>query len=144
MISQVIDQSVFCHFCKDHLNVFYTNKQIVILKIYCHNIMENFEKIQQLTFITSNGGSYGALLVDLSQSFYCIVHDLYWQKRSAYGFDYKSLNLTNSFLSGKKFRTKIGSSYDPWVSLKDQSWVLCFLIHRCATFFYAIANLTSL
>ena len=32
---------------------------------------------------------------------------------SAYGFDYNSLELINSFLSGRKFRTKIVSSYSP-------------------------------
>ena len=45
--------------------------------------------------------------------FDCIVHDLLLAKLSAYGFDYNSLELINSFLSGRKFRTKIGSSYIP-------------------------------
>ena len=38
-------------------------------------------------------------------------------KLSAYGFDYNSLKLINSFLSGRKFRTKIGSSYSPYLDL---------------------------
>ena len=40
-----------------------------------------------------------------------IVHDLLLAKVSAYGFDYNSLELINSYLSGRKFITKIGSSY---------------------------------
>ena len=60
-------------------------------------------------------GSCGALLVDLSKAFDCIVHDLLLAKLSAYGFDYKSLKLINNFLSGRKFRTKIGSSYSPYL-----------------------------
>ena len=45
-----------------------------------------------------------------SQKFFnCIIHDLLQAKRSAYGFDYNSLDLINSFLSSRKFRTKKGS-----------------------------------
>ena len=34
-------------------------------------------------------------------------------KLRAYGFDYNSLELINNLLSVRKFRTKIGSSYNP-------------------------------
>ena len=44
MISQIIDQLVFCHFYQNHLNVFYMSKQKAIPKIYCNNIREDFEK----------------------------------------------------------------------------------------------------
>ena len=37
-------------------------------------------------------------------------HDLLLAKLSAYGFDYNSLELINSFLSSRKFRTKKGFS----------------------------------
>ena len=67
--------------------------------------------------VLENGGSCGALLVDLSKAFDCIVHDLLLAKLSAYDFDYNSLKLINSFLSGRKFRTKIGSSYSPYLDL---------------------------
>ena len=73
-----------------------------------------FEKWKK---VLDNGGSCGALLVDLSKAFDCIVHDLLLAKLSAYGFDYNSLKLINSFLSGRKFRTKIGSSYSPYLDL---------------------------
>ena len=42
--------------------------------------------------------------------FDCIVHDLLLTKLSAYGFDSNSLELINSFLNSRKFRTKKGSS----------------------------------
>ena len=61
--------------------------------------------------VLDNGGSCSALLVDLSKAFDCIVHDLLLAKLSAYGFDYNSLKLVNSFLSGRKLTTKIDSSY---------------------------------
>ena len=46
-----------------------------------------------------------------------IVHDLLLVKLSTYGFDYSSLKLINSFLRGRKFRMKIGSSYSPYLDL---------------------------
>ena len=67
--------------------------------------------------VLDNGGSCGALLVDLLKAFDCIVHDLLSAKLSACGSDYNSLKLINSFLSGREFRTKIGSSYSPYLDL---------------------------
>ena len=60
--------------------------------------------------VLDDGGSCVALLADLSKSFDCIVHDLLLAKLSAYCFAYDSLKLINGFLSGKTFRSKIGSS----------------------------------
>ena len=72
-----------------------------------HLLLAMFEKWKK---VLDNGGSCGALLVDLSKVFDCIVHDLFLAKLRAYGFDYNSLKLINSFRSGRKFRTKTGSS----------------------------------
>ena len=55
--------------------------------------------------------------MDLSKAFASIVHDLLLAKPSPYVFDYNSLKLINSFLSGRKFRTNIGSSYSPYLDL---------------------------
>ena len=43
--------------------------------------------------------------------------DLFWAKLYAYGYDYKSLKLILSFLSNKKCRTKIDSSFSEWEHL---------------------------
>ena len=77
-----------------------------------HSLLAIFEKWKK---VLNNGGSCGSLLVNLSKAFNCIVHDLLLAKLSAYDFDYNSLKLINSFLSGRKFRTKIGSSYSPYL-----------------------------
>ena len=47
----------------------------------------------------------------------CIVHDLLLAKLSACSSDYRSLKLINNFLSGRKFREKIGSSHSPYLDL---------------------------
>ena len=52
--------------------------------------------------VLNNGGSCGALLVDLSKRFDCIVHDILLTKLSVYGPDYNSLKPINSFLSGRE------------------------------------------
>ena len=49
--------------------------------------------------VLDSGGSSSALLVDLSNAFDCIVHDLLLAKLSAYGFDYNLLRLVDSFVS---------------------------------------------
>ena len=57
------------------------------------------------------GGKCGALFVDLSKAFDCLQHDLLFAKLNACGFYYKSLKLISSFLSNRKYRTKINSSF---------------------------------
>ena len=79
-----------------------------------HSLLAMFEKWKK---VLNNGGSCGVLLVDLSKAFDCIVHDLLLAKLSAYGFDYNSLKLINSFLCARKFMTKIASSYAPYLDL---------------------------
>ena len=79
-----------------------------------HALLAMFEKWKK---VLDNGESCSALLVDLSKAFYCIAHDHLLVKLSAYAFNYILLKLINSFLSGRKFRMKIGSSYSPYLDL---------------------------
>ena len=67
--------------------------------------------------VLDNGGSCRTLLVDLSQAFDCIANDLLLTKLGAYGFGYNSLKLINSFLSDRKFKTIIGSSYSSYLDI---------------------------
>ena len=73
-----------------------------------------FEKWKE---ILDKGGKCGALFVDLSKAFDCLQHDLVLAKLNTYGFDYKSLKLISSFLSNRKYRTKISSSFSEWKHL---------------------------
>ena len=61
-----------------------------------------------------NGGMSGALLTDLFKAFDCILHDLLIAKLAAYGFDYNSLQMLQSYLSNRKKGTKINDAYSKY------------------------------
>ena len=79
-----------------------------------HSLIAIFEKWKKNL---DKGGECGALFVDLSKAFDCLQHDLLLAKLNADGFDYKSLKLISSFLSNRKYRTKINSSFSEWKHL---------------------------
>ena len=59
-------------------------------------------------------GMVATVLMDLSKAYDCIPHDLLIGKLSAYGIDSVGLLLISDYLSRRKQRTKIGSSYSSW------------------------------
>ena len=54
----------------------------------------------------SNRGVSGALLIDLSKAFDTILQERLIAKLAAYGFDYNSLQMLQSYLSNRTQRTK--------------------------------------
>ena len=56
----------------------------------------------------------GLLLTDLSKASDCVNHDLLIAKMHAYNFDQNALVLIHSYLSERKQRTKINSSFSKW------------------------------
>ena len=61
-----------------------------------------------------NGKCFGALLTDLSKAFDCLEHELLIEKLNAYGFHLSALKLIHDYLSNRKQRTKINSTYSKW------------------------------
>ena len=59
-------------------------------------------------------GIMGIVLMDLSKAYDCLPHDLLIAKLAAYGFGTGSLNLLHSYLSNRKQRVKIGSTFSDW------------------------------
>ena len=57
------------------------------------------------------------MFTDLSKALNCLVHDFLLAKLEAYGFTYEFLKLINSYLTDRKHRTKINSSYSSILDL---------------------------
>ena len=73
--------------------------------MYCLVIMlERFKKA------LDKKNKFGALLTDISKAFECLNHELLIAKLDAYNVDNSSLEVTRSYLSNRKHRTKINHS----------------------------------
>ena len=64
-----------------------------------------------------DGGVSRALLTDLSKAFDCTLHDLLIAKLAAYGFDYDSLQMLQSYFSNRKQTTKINDAYSKYCEI---------------------------
>ena len=65
----------------------------------------------------NNSKMFGALLTDLSKGFDCLDHELLIAKLNAFGFSLTALNLVHNYLSNRKQRTKINSSYSSFLEI---------------------------
>ena len=64
-----------------------------------------------------SGGFVGTILMDLSKAYDCISHELLIAKLEFYDLDEISLKLILNYLSHRKQRTKIGSSFSSWFDI---------------------------
>ena len=62
-------------------------------------------------------GYAGAVLMDLSKAFDCINHELLLAKLHAYGFSIKALKMIKAYLSNRKQRVKVNTSFSSWFDL---------------------------
>ena len=58
------------------------------------------------------------ILMDLSKTYNCLHHYLLIAKLEAYGFNNGGLNLRLDYLSFRKQRTKVGSTYSKWSNIR--------------------------
>ena len=65
-------------------------------------------------------GISGATLIDLSKAFGCILDNLLMTKLAAYGFDYQSLRIIESFLSNRQQRTKINNAFSRYSEITHE------------------------
>ena len=59
-----------------------------------------------------------AVLMDLSKAFDCLLHDILLSKLSAYGLKNESVQLLNSYLSGRKQQVKLNNIVSSWSCIK--------------------------
>ena len=75
--------------------------------------------IEKIKKAFDNSDHCGLLLTDLSKAFDCVKYDLLITKMHAYNFDLNALTLIYSYLSDRKQRTKINSSFSTWHDISD-------------------------
>ena len=85
-------------------------------KLIPHNMLRsNYYKHGQEELDKS--GFVGTILMDLSKAYDSLPHDLLVAKFEAYGIDKNGLNLIHNYLTNRKQRTKISSSYSDWYDI---------------------------
>ena len=90
------------------LTKFSQNNNVDFAKVLVHNIV--FLQWWKWRKYLDKDGVSGALIKDLSKAFGCLLHDLLIAKFAAYGFDYKSLTLIQSYLSNRQQRKKVNNT----------------------------------
>ena len=73
-----------------------------------------FKLLQPWQQVLDKGGFIGTILMDLSKAYDCIPRNLLITKLECYGVDKVSLRLLLDYLTRRKPRTKIGSSFSSW------------------------------
>ena len=76
-----------------------------------------FKLLQAWQEELDKSGFVSAMLMDLSKAYDCLPHDLLVAKFEAYGIDKTGLSLIHNYLSNRKQRTKINSSYSDWYDI---------------------------
>ena len=76
-----------------------------------------FKLLQAWQEELDKSGFVGTILMDLPKAYDCLPHDLLVAKFEAYGIDKNGLTLIYDYLSNRKQRTKINSSYSDWYNI---------------------------
>ena len=82
-----------------------------------HAVIAMIEKAWK---ILEKGGTFGALLTDLSKVFDCMIHNVLIVKFHVMNFDMNPLNLIFDYLTGRKQRELIPVLAHIWIYFIDQ------------------------
>ena len=77
-----------------------------------------FKLLQRWWKELDNSGLVGTILMDLSKAYDWLPHNLIIAKFEAYGFSISSLSLLLDYLTSRRERVKLGSSYSVWNEIK--------------------------
>ena len=95
----------------------YTFNTTHILLLLLLLILLNTSKETSKESLLDKGEVFGALMTGLSKTFDCLNHEFLITKLNACGFTLLALKLFHYYLSNKKQRTKINSSYSEWLEI---------------------------
>ena len=73
--------------------------------------------IEKAKKILDKGEIFGALLTDFSKVFDYVTHDLLLAKLNGLNYDMNALNLIFAYLTGRKQRVKINSSFSTYLDI---------------------------
>ena len=85
-----------------------------------HVLIAMIEKVRK---IFDKGGTFGALLKDLSKAFDCMTHDLLISKLHALTFDMNALNLIFDYLTERKQIAKSNSSFSSYLDIFQGGYI---------------------
>ena len=73
-----------------------------------------FQLLENWRHCLDNKGVVGAILMDLSKAYDCLPPDLLIAKLNAYNLGKSALKLLFSYLTDRKQRVKVGSTFSSW------------------------------
>ena len=115
LLSKVYEKGIYNQL-SDYSNSFLNNVVCGFRKAHStqHALFKLLQSWQQ---VTDNGGFIGTILMDLSKAYDYIPHNLLIVKLECYGVDKASLRLLLDYLTRRKQRAKIGSSFSSWCDI---------------------------